>query len=197
MYAFLFVWGFFLKRLQMCIWQNKKNKKNQHLPSYVYVTGAVPVRNMMFVTDNPVMWEVYRSDGGLSSWTAHRLTDQTCLISRFLKIWRIMSALSEPEHKNQWERRSRSSWRETVNVSLRATVDRNLKTHLQFMLKNRKPTLTVSPHSSRLNLLLLITWDGSYVSPASLCKAMMPECWSHTSAAAKSCVYCLFNMYQH
>ena len=76
---------FILKRLQMCIWQRIKNKwiKNQHLPSYVYVTGAVPVQNMMFVTDNPVKWEVYRADRGLSSWTAHRLTDQTCLISRF------------------------------------------------------------------------------------------------------------------
>lgn len=46
---------FFLKTITNVYMAKQKKQKNQHLPSYVYVTGAVPVRNMMFVTDNPVM----------------------------------------------------------------------------------------------------------------------------------------------
>ena len=36
------------------------------------------------------------------------------------------------------------------NISHGTSVDKNLKSHLQFSLKNRKPVLTGSPHSSTL-----------------------------------------------
>lgn len=92
----------FLMQWEINSWNILLTVPTAYCSSYVFKSAsAVPVQNILFGTDYLVKWGVHRS----SSKPPEVLTDSSGLPWWYQnKFWMITSVLSEPDHKNQWER---------------------------------------------------------------------------------------------